>query len=68
MHGSSVLLCTEKDAMNMPERTMELLLNDSVELYWLKIGVEIEQEDALLELIESKLGGSGSRFTSTGAM
>jgi tetraacyldisaccharide 4'-kinase len=57
MHGSSVLLCTEKDAMNMPERSMELLLNDSVELYWLKIGVEIEQEDALLELIESKLGG-----------
>jgi hypothetical protein len=43
--------------MNMPERSMELLLNDSVELYWLKIGVEIEQEDALLELIESKLGG-----------
>ena len=57
MHGSSVLLCTEKDAMNLPERSMELLLNDSVELFWLKVGVQIEEEDALLELIESKLGG-----------
>ena len=57
MHGASVLLCTEKDATNLPERSTELLLNDSVELYWLKIGVEIEDEDALLEMIESKLGG-----------
>lgn len=55
MHGASVLLCTEKDAMNLPERSIELLLNHSVELYWLKIGVEIEDEDALLELIESRL-------------
>jgi tetraacyldisaccharide 4'-kinase len=55
-HGASVLLCTEKDAMNLPERSLELLLNDSVELFWLKIGVEIEEEHALLELIESQLG------------
>ncbi len=53
-HGANVLLCTEKDAMNLPERSMELLLDDSVELFWLKIGVEIEEEDALLELIESQ--------------
>jgi len=55
MHGASVLLCTEKDAMNLPERSVEMLLGLSVELYWLKIGVEIDQEDVLLELIESKL-------------
>ena len=55
MHGASVLLCTEKDAANLPERSMELLLNESVELYWLKIGVEIENEEALLDLISSKL-------------
>ena len=30
-------------------------MEDSVELYWLKVGVEIENEDALLQLIESKL-------------
>jgi len=30
-------------------------MEDSVELYWLKIGLEIENEDGLLELIESKL-------------
>ena len=35
---------------------MEMLLDDSVELFWLKIGVEIEEEDTLLELIESQLG------------
>ena len=56
MHGSRILLCTEKDAMNLPARSTELLLEDSVDLYWLKIGVEIENEEALLEMIESKLG------------
>jgi len=55
MHGASVLLCTEKDAKNLPERSAELLLEQSVELYWVKIGVQIENEDALLQLIESKL-------------
>jgi len=55
MHGAGVLLCTEKDAMNLPARSMELLLDHSVELYWLKIGVTIENEEALLALIESKI-------------
>ncbi len=55
MYGTSVLLCTEKDAMNLPERAAEQLLNESVELYWLKIGVQVEEEDALLALVESKL-------------
>ena len=57
LHGAGVLLCTEKDAMNLPARSMELLLEQSVELYWLKIGVEIDNEDALLELIESNIRG-----------
>jgi tetraacyldisaccharide-1-P 4'-kinase len=61
LYGSSVLLCTEKDAMNLPERAVELLLNESAELYWLKIGVQVEEEEALLALIESKLGVSGAR-------
>jgi 3-deoxy-D-manno-octulosonic-acid transferase len=55
MYGTSVLLCTEKDAMNLPERATELLLNESAELYWLKIGVHVEEEDELLALIESKV-------------
>lgn len=58
MRGANVLLCTEKDAMNMPAGSKELLLKGSVELYWLKIGVLIENEERLLELIESKLGKS----------
>jgi hypothetical protein len=55
MHGANTLLCTEKDARNLPERAADLLLEYSVELYWLKIGVEIENEEGLLQLIESKL-------------
>ena len=55
MHGANVLLCTEKDAANLPAGSLEQLLDASVELYWLKIGVEIEDEDALLELIASKV-------------
>jgi len=55
MHGAHILLCTEKDAANLPAGSLELLMADSVELYWLKVGVEIDNEDALLELIESKL-------------
>jgi 3-deoxy-D-manno-octulosonic-acid transferase len=53
MHGASVLLCTEKDAMNLPERSMELLLEASVEVYWLKIGIQVENEEAFIELIEA---------------
>ena len=55
MRGANILLCTEKDAANLPAGSLELLMEDSVELYWLKIGLEIENEDGLLELIESKL-------------
>ena len=54
-HGAQVLLCTEKDAMNLPGRAIELLLEDSVELYWLKVGVRIKNEDELLDLIESRI-------------
>jgi tetraacyldisaccharide 4'-kinase len=55
MHGAPVLLTTEKDAMNLPERATEILLDASMELYWLKIGIQVEREEALLELIESKM-------------
>jgi tetraacyldisaccharide 4'-kinase len=55
MHGAPVLLTTEKDAMNLPERAAEILLDASMELYWLKIGIQVEREEALLELIESKM-------------
>jgi tetraacyldisaccharide 4'-kinase len=55
LHSAPVLLTTEKDAMNLPERAAEILLEASMELYWLKIGIQVEREEALLELIESKL-------------
>ncbi|HYL74292.1 MAG TPA: tetraacyldisaccharide 4'-kinase [Bryobacteraceae bacterium] len=55
MHGSNVLLTTEKDAMNLPERAAEILTEASVDLYWLKIGLQIPDESGLLELIDSRL-------------
>jgi 3-deoxy-D-manno-octulosonic-acid transferase len=54
-HGSNVLLTTEKDAMNLPDCTLSMLAREQVELYWLKIGVNVEQEEQLMELIASKL-------------
>jgi tetraacyldisaccharide 4'-kinase len=59
MHGSNVLLTTEKDAMNLPEHAAEILLEASVDLYWLKIVLHLEPDDeaGLLALIESKLAG-----------
>ncbi len=61
MHGSNVLLTTEKDAMNLPESAPGVLSRTGVTLYWLKIGVEIEHEDQLIELIDSKTSGRLNR-------
>jgi len=55
VHSSSALLTTEKDAANLPERAGEILMNASVELYWLKIGIQVDDEAGLLALIKSKL-------------
>ncbi|HWY46522.1 MAG TPA: hypothetical protein VNX70_04005 [Bryobacteraceae bacterium] len=44
--------------MNLPERSAEILLDASMELYWLKIGIQVEREESLLELIESKLANA----------
>jgi len=55
IHGSNVLLTTEKDAVNLPESAAAVLDEAGVEVYWLKIAVHIEKEDQLLELIRSKL-------------
>lgn len=57
MHGANVLLTTEKDAMNIPESAASVLKRSGIQIYWLKIGVHVEKEDQLLELIESKMHG-----------
>jgi tetraacyldisaccharide 4'-kinase len=62
MHGSSVLLTTEKDAMNLPESASRVLEHAGVNLYWLKIGVQVEDEDQLLDLIESKMRSPSGRL------
>jgi 3-deoxy-D-manno-octulosonic-acid transferase len=55
MHGSNVMLTTAKDAMNLPESAPGVLESAGVNLYWLEIGVQVENEDQLLDLIESKM-------------
>jgi len=54
-HGTKVLLTTEKDSMNLPSGAPQVLESEGVELYWLKVGLQIEDEERLLELILSKL-------------
>lgn len=49
--GAETLLTTEKDAMNLPPRVHDLIA--PCRLYWLKIGLEIENESALLARILS---------------
>ncbi len=55
MNGSNLLLTTEKDAMNLPDSTADALERAGVELHWLKIGVRVEKEQQLLELIAAKM-------------
>jgi tetraacyldisaccharide 4'-kinase len=55
MHGSRILLTTEKDAMNLPDSALGALAHAGVALYWLKIGVHVDNEQELIDLIESKL-------------
>ena len=50
-HGANVLLTTEKDAANLPDRAAEILMEASVELYWLKIGIQVDDEAGLLDLM-----------------
>ena len=49
--GANVLLTTEKDVANLPERAAEILMDASVDLYWLKIGIRVDDERGLLDLI-----------------
>jgi tetraacyldisaccharide 4'-kinase len=47
--GAEALVTTEKDAMNLPPDAPALLAPHK--LFWLKIGVEIENEEELLRMI-----------------
>lgn len=53
--GAQALLTTEKDAVNLPADAAALVA--PLELYWLRIGLEIEDEPRLLASIEERLAG-----------
>lgn len=61
MHGANILLSTEKDVINLPEHAAEILTEASVDLYWLKIGVRVDDEGGLLGLVESRLSKLAAR-------
>ena len=52
--GAKALVTTEKDAINLCDGAEDLLA--PLPLFWLKIGMEIEGEAALLKLVD-KSGG-----------
>jgi 3-deoxy-D-manno-octulosonic-acid transferase len=54
-HGALSLLTTEKDAMNLPPRALQILAPG--ELYWLKIGTTLDDEKGLMQLVEQALTG-----------
>ncbi len=54
-NGANVLLTTEKDAMNLPERAGDILMSALVDLYWLRIGIQVDDETGLMRLIETSL-------------
>jgi len=39
----------------LPEHAGDILMEALVDLYWLKIGIQIDDEPTLMRLIESKL-------------
>ena len=41
--------------MNLPERAADILMGSLVDLYWLKIGIQVDDEPGLMRLIESSL-------------
>jgi 3-deoxy-D-manno-octulosonic-acid transferase len=47
---AEILLTTEKDSINLPT------VHDTVPIYWLKIGIRIENEAALLEILRRVTG------------
>jgi 3-deoxy-D-manno-octulosonic-acid transferase len=55
--GAEALVTTEKDVMNLCDRAVELVA--PLRIYWLKIGVEIENEGELLaRVMGSQMQGS----------
>jgi 3-deoxy-D-manno-octulosonic-acid transferase len=52
--GAEALLTTEKDAMNLCDHVGKLIA--PLRLCWLKIGLEVEGEERLLQIVEKLLG------------
>ncbi len=56
-HGAEILLTTEKDVMNLPQGAAELLA--PLGLYWLRIGLQIEDEESFLASVTPVSAAAG---------
>ena len=63
---ADAIVTTEKDSINLCEGWRELLA--PLPLYWLKIGIHVEEEAALAELIRSRLVFGGEDFKTSSAL
>jgi tetraacyldisaccharide 4'-kinase len=48
--GGKALVTTEKDVMNLPDGTVDILAD--VDLYWLKIATVVQEQNQLMKMIE----------------
>jgi len=63
---AEAILTTEKDSINLCEGWQELLA--PLRLYWLKIGIQVEEEEELAKLIRSKLAFGDEDFKTSSAL
>jgi tetraacyldisaccharide-1-P 4'-kinase len=52
--GAEALLTTEKDVMNLCDHIGKLIA--PLRLFWLKIGLEVDGEGSLLQIVENASG------------
>jgi tetraacyldisaccharide-1-P 4'-kinase len=56
MHGAEILVTTEKDRINCPKHLERSIA--PLELAWLKIEFELENEPAFFDALEHRLEGA----------
>ena len=63
---AEAIVTTEKDSINLCEGWEELLA--PLRLYWLKIGIQVEEEKALADLIRNRLALGGDDVRTSSAL
>jgi len=51
--GATALLCTEKDAVNLPPEAADIIR--PIQLWWLEVGIDIDGREELISLIRKNI-------------